>query len=286
LLFLGLLPLAEKKKNTMYASKGEIMDYETVKLIIDGPSATITMNRPAVLNAMTTQLGVDIRDALRVVRQQESLKVLTLTGEGKAFCAGADMDEVLRVNSDAILAEKAVKAILDCVTEIRTLDIPVIARINGDAYGGGAMLALACDFKIAVETARFGLLFVRVGLAGADAGATYLIPRLVGLTRAAEMLMLGEMIEAPEAYRIGMLSRVVPPENLDGEVDRFANKILNGPTLAIKMTKRALAGCLEKDLTTELDFECYAQTLCIQSADAREGVQAFVEKRKPVFQGK
>jgi 2-(1,2-epoxy-1,2-dihydrophenyl)acetyl-CoA isomerase len=270
----------------MDTDKGESMDYETVKLAIDAAAATITMNRPAVLNAMTTQLGVDIRDALRVVRGQENLKVLTLTGEGKAFCAGADMDEVLRVNSDAIQAEKAVKAILDCIAEIRTLDIPVIARINGDAYGGGAMLALACDFKIAVETARFGLLFVRVGLAGADAGATYLIPRLVGLTRASEMLMLGEMIEAPEAYRIGMLTRVVPAENLDEEVGRFVNKILNGPTLAIKMTKRALAGSLDKDLTTELDFECYAQTLCIQSADAREGVQAFVEKRKPVFQGK
>jgi len=262
------------------------MDYETVKLEIDGGVATITMNRPEVLNAMTTQLGVDIRDALRVVRRDETLKVLILTGEGKAFCAGGDMDEVLRVNADPILADKAIRVMLDCIEEIRTLDIPVISRINGDAYGGGTTLALACDFKIAVETAKFGFLFVRVGLAGADAGATYLIPRLVGLTRATEMLMLGEVVEAQEAYRMGMLTRVVPPENLDDEVGRFVNKILNGPTLAIKMTKKALAGSLEKDLTTELDFECYAQTLCIQSADAREGVKALVEKRKPVFQGK
>ncbi len=262
------------------------MDYETVKLKIDGGVATITMNRPEVLNAMTTQLGVDIRDALRVVRRDETLKVLILTGEGKAFCAGGDMDEVLRVNADPILAERAVRAILECIEEIRTLDIPVISRINGDAYGGGTTLALACDFKIAVETAKFGFLFVRVGLSGADAGATYLIPRLVGLTRATEMLMLGELIEAPAAYRLGMLTRVVPPESLDDEVGRFVKKILNGPTLALKMTKKALAGCLEKDLTTELDFECYAQTLCIQSADAREGIKALVEKRKPVFQGK
>jgi enoyl-CoA hydratase/carnithine racemase len=262
------------------------MDYETVKLTIDGATATVTLNRPDVLNAMSFQLGVDIRDALRVVRQDENLKVLILTGEGKAFCAGADMDEILRVNTDAIQAEKAVRVFMERIADIRTLDIPVIARINGDAFGGGAMLALACDFKIAIETARFGFLFARVGLTGADAGATYLVPRMVGLTRASEMLMLGEVIDAPEAYRIGMLSRVVAPENLDEEVDRFVNKILNGPTLAIKMTKRALAGSLEKDLTTELDFECYAQTLCIQSADAREGVQAFVEKRKPVFQGK
>ncbi len=262
------------------------MDYETINLAIDEATATITMNRPAVLNAMTTQLGVDIRDALGVVRRNENLKVLVLTGEGKAFCAGGDMDEILRVNADPILAEKAVRVILDCFEGIRTLDIPVIARINGDAFGGGSTLALACDFKIAVETARFGFLFVRVGLAGADAGATYLIPRLVGLTRAAEMLMLGEIVEAPEAYRMGMLTRVTPPENLDDEVGRFVKKILNGPTLAIKMTKKALAGSLEKDLATELDFECYAQTLCIQSADAREGVKALVEKRKPVFQGK
>ncbi len=262
------------------------MDYETVKLKIDGGVATITMNRPEVLNAMTTQLGVDIRDALRVVRRNETLKVLVLTGEGKAFCAGGDMDEVLRVNADPILADRAVRAILECIEEIRTLDIPVISRINGDAYGGGTTLALACDFKIAVETAKFGFLFVRVGLSGADAGATYLIPRLVGLTRATEMLMLGELIEAPDAYRMGMLTRVVPPESLDDEVGRFVKKIVNGPTLALKMTKKALAGCLEKDLTTELDFECYAQTLCIQSADAREGIKALVEKRKPVFQGK
>ena len=262
------------------------MDYETVKLTIDGAVATITMNRPEVLNAMTTQLGVDIRDALKVVRRNETIKVLVLTGEGKAFCAGGDMDEVLRVNADPILAHRAVKAILDCIEEIRTLDIPVISRINGDAYGGGTTLALACDFKIAVETAKFGFLFVRVGLAGADAGATYLIQRLVGPTRAAEMLMLGEVIEAQDAYGMGMLTRVVPPESLDDEVDRFVKKIVNGPTLAIKMTKKALAGCLEKDLTTELDFECYAQTLCIQSADAREGIKALVEKRKPVFQGK
>ena len=262
------------------------MDYETVKLTIDGAVATITMNRPEVLNAMTTQLGVDIRDALKVVRRNETIKVLVLTGEGKAFCAGGDMDEVLRVNADPILADRAVKAILECIEEIRTLDIPVISRINGDAYGGGTTLALACDFKIAVETAKFGFLFVRVGLAGADAGATYLIPRLVGLTRAAEMLMLGEVIEAPDAYRMGMLTRVLPPESLDDEVGRFVKKILNGPTLAIKMTKKALAGCLEKDLATELDFECYAQTLCIQSADAREGIKTLVEKRKHVFQGK
>lgn len=262
------------------------MDYETVNLKIDQATATLTLNRPDVLNAMSYRLGADIRDALRVVHQNENLKLLVLTGAGKAFCAGADMDEILRVNTDAIQAEKAVRVFMDCIAQIRFLDIPVIARINGDAYGGGALLALACDFKIAVDNVRFGLLFVRVGLTGADAGATYLIPRLVGLTRASEMLMLGEVIDAKQAYGLGMLSRITSAEDLDKEVNRFAEKILAGPTLAIKMTKRALAGSLEKDLSTELDFECYAQTLCIQSADAREGVQAFMEKRKPVFQGR
>lgn len=262
------------------------MDFETVRLTTDGAEATITMNRPDVLNALTTQLGIDLCNALRVVRGDQDLKALTITGDGKAFCAGADMDEVLRVNKDPFLAEKAVKVFLECVREIRTLDIPVFARVNGDAFGGGAMLALACDFKIAVDTARFGFLFARVGLTGADAGATYLLPRLVGITRATEMLMLGEMVEAPEAYRLGMLTRVTPAEGLDDEVGRFVKKILNGPTLAIKMTKKALVGSLEKDLATELDFECYAQTQCIQSADAREGIMALREKRKPIFQGK
>lgn len=262
------------------------MEFETVKLTIDGGTATVMMNRPAVLNAMTTQLGIDLRDAFRVVRQNENLKVLILTGAGRAFCAGGDVDEVLRVNQDPVLADRAVRVYLECIHEIRTLHIPVIARINGDAFGGGSTLALACDFKIAVQTARLGFLFARVGLAGADAGATYLLPRLVGITRATEMLMFGEMIGAPEAYRLGMLTRVVPAEGLDDEVSSFVKKILNGPTLAINMTKRALAGSLDKGLSDELDFECYAQTLCIQSADAREGFLALRENRKPVFQGK
>lgn len=262
------------------------MDYETVKLDIDGAVAAITLNRPEVLNAMSTRLGLDLKNALLAVSRDESLKVLILTGEGRAFCAGGEMDEILKVNKDAIMAEKSVRVYLECFELIRRLDIPVIARINGDAVGGGATMALACDFKIAVETARFGLLFVRIGVAGADAGATYILPRLVGLTRAAEMLMLGEMIEAPEAYRLGMLTRVVPRESLDEEVARFVKKITAGPSLALKMTKKALTRSLESDLATELDFECYAQTLCIQSADAREGVKALVEKRKPVFQGR
>lgn len=262
------------------------MEFETVKLTLDGALATLTMNRPDVLNAMTTQLGFDLRNALRAIRQDDDIKVVILTGEGKAFCAGADIDEALRVNQDPILADKAVKVILECIAEIRTLDVPVIARINGDAFGGGSTLALACDFKIAVETARFGFLFVRVGLTGADAGATYLLPRLVGPTRAAEMLMLGEVVEAREAHRLGMINRVAAPEALDDEVGRFVTRILEGPSLAIKMTKKALAHSLDKDLMTELDFECYAQTLCIQSEDAREGFNALMEKRKPVFKGR
>lgn len=262
------------------------MDFETVKLTIDGAAATLVMNRPEVLNAMTTQLGIDIRSALRVIRQNEDLKVLILTGKGKAFCAGADIAEALRVNRDPIEADRAVKVILDCIWEIRTLDIPVIARINGDAFGGGSTLALACDFKVAVDTARFGFLFVRAGVTGADAGATYLLPRLVGPTRAAEILMLGQVIEAPEAHRLGMINRVASPEGLADEVGFFVKRILDGPSLAIKMTKKALAGSLDKDLATELDFECYAQTLCIQSEDAREGFTALMEKRRPVFKGK
>lgn len=261
------------------------MEFQTVKLAVEGPAATIALNRPEVLNAMSIQLGEDLRKALNIVSQDESLKVLILTGEGRAFCAGGEMDEILRVNRDPFLAEKSIRVFLDCVEKIRNMDIPVIARINGDAVGGGALVALACDFKIAVETARFGILFVRIGLAGADAGASYLLPRMVGLTRATEMLMLGEMIDAQEAHRIGMLTRVVSPERLDEEVMRIAERIVKGPTLAIRMTKRALAKTLDKDLDTEFDFECYAQTLCIQSADAREGALAMMEKRRPVFKG-
>ena len=261
------------------------MEFETVKLTVEGSAARIVLNRPQVLNAMSVQLGEDLRKALAIVSEDQAIKVLIVTGEGRAFCAGGEMEEILRVNRDPFLAERSIRVFLDCVEKIRTMDLPVIARINGDAIGGGALLALACDFKVAVETARFGILFVRIGLAGADAGASYLLPRMVGLTRATEMLMLGEMIDAREAHRIGMLTRVVPPDRLDEEVWEISRRIINGPTLALRMTKRALARTLDKDLATEFDFECHAQTLCIQSADAREGAMAMVEKRRPVFKG-
>lgn len=262
------------------------MDFETIRLNMDGAVAKVTLNRPEVLNAMTTQLGIDIRDAFRAVRQDEDIKVVVLTGEGKAFCAGADIKEALRVNQNPLEAHQAVKVFLDAIKEIMTLDVPVVARINGDAFGGGSILALACDFKVAVDTANFGFLFVRAGLTGADAGATYVLPRMVGPTRAAEILMLGEIVAAPDAFDQGMITRVVAAENLDGEVDRLVKRILSGPSLAIKMTKRALAGSLDKTLADEFDFECYAQTLCIQSEDAREGFTALLEKRKPVFNGR
>ncbi len=245
---------------------------------------TITINRPDRANALSIATMRELRAALRVLREDSEARVLVLTGAGKYFCAGGDIGE-MRPHEPREWAE-IVREYLDYVADLYRLDIPTIAKINGDAVGGGCCSAMACDFRLAVTTARLGAPFVRIGLAGADMGASYFLPRLVGPTKAAELLLTGRLIDAAEAERIGLITRAVAPEQLDAVTAQYAEMLRAGPALALKMTKRALARSLDRDFEAQAEFETFAQSICLTTEDHREGAQAFREKRQPVFGGR
>jgi enoyl-CoA hydratase/carnithine racemase len=246
---------------------------------------TLALNRPARLNALSIALGHSLLGALRDLGRDDSARVLVLTGAGRAFSAGGDLTEIQAANADPAKAEEGVRVFLDAFQALRDLPFPAIARVNGDAVGGGCCLALGCDLRLAVRGARFGLPFVNIGLSGADLGASYILPRLVGLTRATEILLLGWMLTAEEAAGLGMIHRAVEPDALDAEVEALARRLARGPRLALRLTKQALAGSLDRTLVEALDFERRAQTLALQSPDVLEGVRAFLEKRPPRFGG-
>ncbi len=247
--------------------------------------ATLTLNRPERRNALSIAIGHALLEALRQLALDESARVLVLTGAGKAFCAGGDFAEIQAANADPKKAEEGVGVFLEVFQALREIPFPSVARINGDAIGGGCCLALACDLGIAVRGARFSLPFVNIGLSAADLGASYILPRLVGLTRATEMLFLGQSVTAEQAVGLGMIHRSVEPEALDQEVSDLVGRLARGPRLALRLTKQALAASLDRGLDEALAFERDAQTLAIQSPDVLEGIKAFLEKRPPRFGG-
>jgi enoyl-CoA hydratase/carnithine racemase len=245
---------------------------------------TITLNRPERRNALSIALGRELLAALGRLAPDDTAAVLILTGADKAFCAGGDFDEIRAANANPARAEEGVGVFLEVFRALREVPCPSIARINGDAVGGGCCLALCCDLRIAVRGARLGLPFVNIGLAGADLGASYILPRLVGLTRATELLLLGQTVTAEEAAALGMIHRAVDAEALDREAGDLAARLARGPRLALRLTKQALAGSLDRGLAEALDVERRAQTLAIQSPDVLEGIRAFLDKRPPRFE--
>jgi 2-(1,2-epoxy-1,2-dihydrophenyl)acetyl-CoA isomerase len=245
--------------------------------------ATITLTRPDRMNALALDTLDALVEALDTVKRGDD-RVLILTGEGSAFCAGADRSEMIeRPPSEW---EPIVDHYLDPIRQIADLDIPVIARLQGDTVGGGFGLAIACDFRIAREGIRLGAPFVKIGLAGCDMSAGYYLPRLIPLGAATEMMMTGRLVKAEEALSLGLVHRVVPADELDAAVESFTTQFRNGPPLALAFTKRAIRRSLDLDRDSEFDYEVFAQTNCIQTEDHREGVRAFFdEKRAPVFKG-
>jgi 2-(1,2-epoxy-1,2-dihydrophenyl)acetyl-CoA isomerase len=246
--------------------------------------ATITLARPEQLNALSLETLDALVAALDAVAVGED-RVLVLAAEGPAFCAGADRAEM--IERRPVEWEPIVDHYLDPVRRIADLDIPVIARLQGDTVGGGFGLAIACDFRIAAEGIRLGAPFVRIGLAGCDMSAGYYLPRLIPLGVATEMMMTGKLVRADEALALGLVHRVVPAEKLDAEVGELAERLRNGPPIALAFTKRAIRRSLDLDRDAEFDYEVFAQVNCIQTEDHREGVRAFFdEKRTPVFKGR
>ncbi len=245
--------------------------------------ATITLARPERMNALSFEMLDALIDALDTVAKGDD-RVLVLAAEGPAFCAGADRAEM--IERKPAEWEPIVDRYLDPVRRIADLDIPVIARLQGDTVGGGFGLAIACDFRVAAEGIRLGAPFVRIGLAGCDMSAGYYLPRLIPLGAATEMMMTGKLVHADEALALGLVHRVVAAEDLDAEVGKLAGRMRNGPPIALAFTKRAIRRSLDLDRNSEFDYEVSAQVNCIQTEDHQEGVRAFFdEKRAPVFKG-
>ena len=261
------------------------MAYQSFTYEIEDGIATVRLNNPEKLNALTFKTYEELERLTRESAGDPSVKVLVLTGNGRGFCSGGSVDDIIgklvEMKGDALY--RFTRMTCDVVRNMRALKKPIIAAINGIAAGAGAMLALASDFRIASERARFAFLFIKVGLSGADMGALYLLPRIVGETKAVELLFLGESIDAQEAYRIGLVNRVVPHENLMDETYALARRLKERPLYALGVTKELLNREAHLDLEQALELEARAQAQCMEMPDFQEGYRAFVEKRAPIF---
>jgi 2-(1,2-epoxy-1,2-dihydrophenyl)acetyl-CoA isomerase len=263
------------------------MSYETIQLEIVGDVARITLNRPAALNALTVTMGNEFRSALNEARERGA-RAIILTGAGRAFCAGGDLREMQKMaEKDGRIEaffDEPLRLLNNCILLIRRTPLPVIAAVNGVASGGGCNLALACDLVLAAESALFNEAFVKVGLTP-DLGGTFILPRLVGLKRATELMMTGDMVDARRAAEIGMINAVVADDELMNEAQRLAERLANAPTAAIARIKELLEQSATNDYSAQLDLEHKAQLQSGQTKDFREGVAAFIEKRPPKFTG-
>jgi len=249
--------------------------------------ATVTLNRPEQLNALTFQVYEELRDLFPALERRAEVRSVVITGAGKGFCSGGDVVDII-----GKLFERDMPGLLaftrltcDVVAGIRALRKPVVAALNGTVAGAGAAIALASDIRIAAPSAKIGFLFVKVGLAGADMGAAYLLPKVVGLGKATELLMTGDVIPAEEAYRIGLYNRLVPQDQLLPGATALARRLAAGPSFALGCTKELLNEELGSDLASALGNEARAQAVCMQTHDFKEAYQAFVAKRAPRFQG-
>lgn len=239
--------------------------------------ATITLDRPDRLNALTFEIYAELRDFFDHLAHRDAARVVIITGEGRGFCSGGDVEaiigELLKQDMTELLAFTRMTGAL--IAKMRALPKPVIAAINGVAAGAGAVIALAADFRVIVPSASLAFLFTKVGLAGADMGAAYLLPRVVGLARATELLMLGDRIGADEALRIGLVNRIVEPEALIGEARALATRLASGPAFALGMTKTLLNQELDIDFAAAIEAEAQAQAICMQTPAFREAYEAF-----------
>jgi len=248
--------------------------------------ATITLNRPERLNALTFDVYRELTDFFADLRTETNIRVTVITGAGRAFCSGGDVHDIIGelFNRDMEGLLEFTRMTCELVHNIRAAPQPIIASLNGTTAGAGACIALASDIRIASEEAKIAFLFVKVGLSGADMGAAYLLPRVIGLAKATELLYMGEFISAVEAERVGLYNRVVSIDQLASTTREFAERLAEGPAFALAKTKEMLNRELFSSLDTALEAEALAQAICMQHPDYREAYEAFVEKRKPKFE--
>jgi len=263
------------------------MSYDFLYEVDDGV-ATLTFNRPEVMNALTFEVYVQLRNLFERLRYEDEVRTVVLTGAGDNFCSGGDVHAII-----GELLKRDMKGHLEftrmtgaVVQNMRLLDKPIIAALNGMTAGAGAVLALASDLRVASEKAKFAFLFTKVGLTGADMGAGYLLPRVVGMGRAFELLLLGDTIDAVTAERYGLVNRVVAHDDLLDKAQEWARRLAEGPTLAISMTKHMLNRELNMDLVAAIEAEAQAQALLLMGEDHRSFYEAFKAKEKPKFTGR
>ena len=263
------------------------MSYDFLYEVNDG-IATLTLNRPSVMNALTFEIYAQLRDLFAQLRHDDTVRVVILTGAGDSFCSGGDVHEII-----GELLKRDMQGHLEftrmtgaVVQNMRLLDKPIIAALNGMTAGAGSVLALASDLRIASEKARFAFLFTKVGLTGADMGAGYLLPRIVGLGRAAELLLFGDTIDVQTAEKYGLVNKIVPHDELLSTAQAWAKRLAHGPTLALSMTKRMLNSELDIDLASAIEGEAQAQALMLMGEDHRRFYEAFLAKEKPTFTGR
>jgi enoyl-CoA hydratase/carnithine racemase len=247
--------------------------------------ATITLNRPDRLNALTFDVYRELRDAFRALDTEPGVRAVIITGAGRAFCSGGDVEDIigaLFARDDAGLLEFT-RLTCDVILAIRQCRRPIVGALNGTVAGAGAVIAAACDVRVAAESAKIAFLFTKVGLSGADMGAAWLLPRIVGLGHATELLMTGDFIDPQTALRIGLYNRVVAGAGVMQEARRFAEALACGPSVALGITKHALNREAHMDLSTALEAEAQAQAACMRSPNFREAYEAFKAKRTPQF---
>src|SRR5436853_2135172 len=247
--------------------------------------ATITLNRPERLNALTFEVYKELRDTFRALDSEPGVRAIVITGAGRASCSGGDVEDIIGalLGRDLKTLQEFTRLTCDLILAMRHCRRPIVGALNGTVAGAGAVIAAACDMRIAAESAKIAFLFTKVGLSGADMGAAWLLPRIVGLGHATELLVTGDFIDAQTALRIGLYNRVVTGASVMQEARRFAEQLARGPSSALGVTKQALNREAHMDLASALEAEAQAQAECMRSPNFREAYDAFKTKREPKF---